>query len=48
MAHIYIISGVSLIGLAIASPIIRPIWRLEDALPDQEPKPEAGTDLESQ
>ena len=44
MALIYIISGVSLVGLAVASLMIRPIWRLEDVLPDQEPqnKTDAG------
>ncbi|MXY44194.1 MAG: MFS transporter [Dehalococcoidia bacterium] len=36
MALIYIISGMSLVGLAAASLMIRPIWRLEDVLPDQE------------
>ncbi|MDE2718434.1 MAG: MFS transporter [Chloroflexota bacterium] len=50
MALIYIISGMSLVGLAVASLMIRPIWRLEDALPDQEPQPvtEAGSEPQSQ
>ena len=48
MALIYIISGVSLVGLAVASLIIRPIWRLEDALPDQEPQPVAEAESEPQ
>lgn len=50
MALMYILSGVSLIGLAVASLIIRPIWRLEDALPNQESQPptEAGPEPQPQ
>ena len=48
MALIYIISGISLVGLAIASLIIRPIWRIEDALPDQDPQPVAEAESEPQ
>ena len=33
----YVIVGLALIGLAVGSFAIRPIWRLEDALDDQEP-----------
>jgi len=32
----YVIAGIALIGLAVGSFAIRPIWRLEDALADQE------------
>ena len=35
MALMYILTGGALIGLAVASFIARPIWCLEDALPDQ-------------
>ena len=48
MALMYIIAGGALIGLAVASFIVRPVWRLEDALPDQAPQPEADSDLETQ
>ena len=48
MALMYIIAGGTLIGLAVASLIMRPIWRLEDMLPDQAPLPEADTEVEAQ
>ena len=48
MALMYILTGGTLIGLAVASFVVRPIWRLEDALPDQPPQSEIGTDLETQ
>ncbi len=41
MALMYIIAGGTLIGLAAASFVMRPVRRLEDALPDQAPQPEA-------
>ena len=48
MALMYILTGGTLIGLAVASFIVRPIWRLEDDLPDQAPQPEVDTDLDTQ
>ena len=39
MALMYVISGATLVLLAVVSLVIRPIWRLEDALPDQEAQP---------
>ncbi|MYH49008.1 MAG: MFS transporter [Gammaproteobacteria bacterium] len=40
MGLMYIIAGLALIALAVGSLIVRPIWRLEDALPDQTPEVE--------
>ena len=37
------IAGATLIGLAAASFIMRPVRRREDALPDRAPQPEADT-----
>ena len=48
MALMYIIAGGTLIGLALALFIMRPVWRLEDALPDQAPPQEADATVEAQ
>ena len=42
MALMYVLAGLALVALAIGSLIVRPIWRLEDALPDQGPPPDAS------
>ena len=44
MGLMYIIAGLALIALAVGSLIVRPIWRLEDALPDQTPEVEPEPD----
>jgi len=43
MALMYIVAGAALIGLAVMALLVRPVWRLEDDLPDQilEPQPAA-------
>ena len=46
MALMNILVGGTLIGLAAASFILRPVRRLEDSLPDQAPPPEADTGAE--
>ena len=43
MALMYVIAGLLLIGLAIAALAVRPVWRLEDDLPDQGAQPEANS-----
>lgn len=48
MALMYVIAGLLLIGLAIAALAVRPVWRLEDALPDQGTQPEANSGVEPQ
>lgn len=43
----YILAGLTLIAFAVVSFIVRPIWRLEDALPDQPSRVETGEEAES-
>ncbi len=49
MGFMYILAGLTLAAFAILSFIVRPIWRLEDALPDQPSQvdPEHESDPES-
>ena len=49
MGFMYILAGFTLIAFAVVSFIIRPIWRLEDALPDQpsQVESEGGSERES-
>lgn len=47
MGLMYIISGLALIALAAGSLLVRPIWRLEDALPDQPPRLEREPDRDA-
>lgn len=46
MALMYVIAGLLLIGLAVAALAVRPVWRLEDALPDQETQSEASSGVQ--
>ncbi|MDE2670113.1 MAG: MFS transporter [Chloroflexota bacterium] len=48
MGLMYIIAGLALIALSVGSLIVRPIWRLEDALPDQPPQVEPEPDPKSE
>lgn len=41
MGFMYILAGLTLAVFAVISFVIRPIWRLEDALPDQPPQVES-------
>lgn len=44
MALMYVAAGAALIGLAVAALLVRPVRRLEDALPDQEFEPQPAAD----
>ncbi len=44
MALMYIVAGAALIGLAVMALLVRPVWRLEDDLPDQELEPQPAAD----
>ena len=41
MGFMYLLAGLTLAVFAVISFVIRPIWRLEDALPDQPPQVES-------
>ena len=43
-----ILAGLTLATLAILSFVVRPIWRLEDALPDQPPQVDSESDSEQE
>ena len=47
MGFMYIIAGLTLAAFALVSLIVRPIWRLEDALPDQPAQVETAAEAES-
>ena len=46
MGFMYILAGLTLAAFAVISFVIRPIWRLEDALPDQPMSVEADAEIE--
>ena len=48
MGFMYILAGLTLAAFAVISFIIRPIWRLEDALPDQPSQVESESESEAE